>query len=184
MLATLRPLLFASVLAIAWCAGSARADRLQGSLEIGFVGTTTLHDFEGSADPIRVTTETQPDGTWAGEISVPVATLDTGIDARDDNMRALLDAEHYPQIHGRFRDVDAEQLRRDAVLPFLLRIRDMERPVQAKLSHWQQDDERHARFDADFDVSLAAFGLEAPHLLLISVHDTVHVTVHVMLERI
>ena len=67
-------------------------------------------------------------------------------------------------------------------MPLLLRIRDVERPVQAKLSNWQQD-ERHASFDAAFDVSLAAFGLEAPQLLFVRVGDTIHVTVRVTLER-
>ncbi len=164
-------------------AHEARADRVEGSIEITFLGTTTLHDFEGTAAPIRIATETQPDGKWAGEVSVPVATLDTGIDARDAKLRAMLDAPRHPEIRGRLRDVDAEQVRRNGVLPFLLRIRDVERPVQAKISRWQQDDERHARFDADFDVSLAEFGLEAPRVLIVSVDDGVHVTVHVTLER-
>jgi hypothetical protein len=60
----------------------------------------------------------------------------------------------------------------------------VERPVQAKLSNWKQEDDRHARFDAAFDVSLKEFGLEAPSILFVSVEDTVHVTVHVALERI
>ncbi len=162
----------------------ARADRVEALIEISFVGSSTLHDFEGTADPVHVTTEAQPDGKWAGEVSVPVATLDTGIDARDEKLLEMFDAAHHPQIRGHFRDVDAERVQRDAVLPFVLRIRDVERPVQAKLSNWKQPDDRHARFDADFDVSLQDFGLEAPHVLFVSVDDTVHVTVHVALERI
>jgi len=165
-------------------AQAARADRVEGRIEIAFVGSSTVHDFEGTAAPVRVAIETQPDGTWAGEVSVSVATLNTGIDKRDANLLAMLDAPHHPEIRGRFRGVDAEQMRQSAVLPFTLRIRDVERPVQAKLSRWTQADERHARFDADFDVSLADFGLEAPRVLFLSVEDTVHVTVHVALERI
>jgi len=165
-------------------AQGARADRAEARIEISFLGSSTVHDFEGSGAPVRVAIETQPDGTWAGEVSVPVATLDTGIEKRDANLRTMLDAPHHPEIRGLFRAVDAEQARRSALLPFTLRIRDVERPVQAKLSNWKQEDERHARFDADFDVSLQAFGLEAPHVLFVSVEDTVHVTVHVALERI
>jgi polyisoprenoid-binding protein YceI len=187
MRTALRVLLVAPALAIAGSAafaGPARADRVQASLEITFTGSSTLHDFEGRAEPVRVVVETQPDEKWAAEVEVPVAKLDTGIGARDENLRAMLDAAHHPEIHGRFRDVDAEQVRRSGALPFVLRIREVEKPLQAKISQWQQDDERHARFDADFDVSLAAFGLVAPKVLFMSVGDSVHVTVHVTLESI
>ena len=160
----------------------ARADRGVGSIAITFSGSSTLHDFEGTAAPLRVAMESQADGTWTAEVVVPVASLDTGIQARDENLRAMLDAPHHPEIRGRFRDVDAVAVQRRLVLPFLLRIRDVERPVQATLSDWQQDGDR-ARFEATFDVSLAAFGLEAPRVLFMRVADTVHVTVHVTLER-
>jgi len=186
MLFPLRAYLLAPALWMAFgmaFAPDARADRGEGSIEISFVGSATLHEFEGSVAPIRVATESQTDGTWAGEVLVPVASLDTGIRARDENLRAMLDASQHPEIRGRFRDVVAEEVQRSAVLPFLLRIREVERPLQAKLSNWQQDAD-HARFDAEFDVSLAAFGLEAPRVLFIRVEDTVHVTVHVTLERI
>jgi len=165
-------------------AHGARAERIAGSVEISFVGSATVHDFEGNAPPIQVTVDAQPDGKWSGDVAVPVATLDTGISKRDENLRAMLDAPNHPKIQGRFRDVDAEEVRRAAALPFTLRIRDVERPVQAKLSNWKQEDDRHARFDADFDGSLKEFGLEAPSILFVSVEDTVHVTVHVALERI
>ena len=160
----------------------ARADRGEGSIEVSFVGSSTLHDFEGTAKSLHVAMETQADGHWSAEVAVPVATLDTGIGARDEKLRAMLDATHHPDIHGRFRDVDAVEVQRSGVLPFVLRIREVERPVRAQLSHWQQDD-RQARFDAEFDVSLADFGLEAPRVLLLRVQDTVHVTVHVTLRR-
>jgi polyisoprenoid-binding protein YceI len=180
----IHPLAAALAIAIgAAVAHGARADRVSGSIEISFVGSSTVHDFEGSAAPIHVTVESQPDGTWSGEVAVPVVTLDTGIDRRDENLRAMFDASHHPEIHGRFLGVDAEQVRQASVLPFTLRIRDVERPVQAKLSNWNQQDDRHARFDAAFDVSLQDFGLEAPSVLFMSVEDTVHVTVHVALER-
>jgi hypothetical protein len=61
---------------------------------------------------------------------------------------------HHLEIRGRFRAVDAEQMRR-ARCCRSLRIRDVERPVQAKPQGTQADD-RHAR-RRDFDVSLEAF---------------------------
>lgn len=181
-----RLLHLASALAIAWSvafAGAASADRVQATLAITFLGSSTLHGFEGHAQSVTVVAEAQPDGTWSADVAVPVATLDTGIAARDEKLRAMFDAENHPQIHARLRGVAAQQVQSDGALPFALRIRDVEKPVQAKIANWQQDDERHARFDADFDVSLSAFGLEAPKVLFMTVEDRVHVTVHVTLER-
>jgi polyisoprenoid-binding protein YceI len=187
MRASLRVLLIVPALAIAWSvgfAGSVRADRAQATLAITFLGSSTLHGFEGHAAPVTAVAETQPDGTWSADVDVPVATLDTGIAARDEKLRAMFDAVKHPQIQARLRGVGVEQVRSNGALPIVLQIREIEKPVQAKLSNWQQDDERHARFDADFEVSLAAFGLEPPKVLFMAVEDRVHVTVHVTLERL
>jgi polyisoprenoid-binding protein YceI len=115
-------------------------------------------------------------------VNVPVAELKTGNGWRDEGMRTMLGAAHHPQIRGRFRDLDAERVRSSGVLPFLLQIRTLDRPVQAAVSHWRQT-EHEASFDAAFDLSLESFQLEAPRTLFLRVGDTVRVTVHVTLER-
>jgi hypothetical protein len=75
-----------------------------------------------------------------------------------------------------------EEVRSSGVLPFLLQIRTVERPVQAAIRNWRQS-EREASFDADFELSLGRFQLEAPSNFFLSVGDRVRVTVHVTLER-
>jgi polyisoprenoid-binding protein YceI len=172
----------AVVACLAAIAPGARAENGKGTLEISFSATSSLHDFEGNVPSVTFAIESGPGGAWDGDVEVPVAAMDTDIDRRDQNLRAMLDAAQYPQIRGRFRDLEPEQVHASGVLPFLLRIRDVERPVQATLSNWQQDD-RTARFDAEFDVSLRNFALEAPRVLFVRVGDRVHVTVHVTLAR-
>jgi polyisoprenoid-binding protein YceI len=172
----------ALVACLAALASGARADVGKGTIEISFSATSTLHDFEGNVPAVAFAIEPGPSGAWGGDVEVPVAAIDTGIDRRDQNLRAWLDAAQYPRIRGRFRDVDPERARASRVLPFLLRICNVERPVQATVSHWQQDD-RTARFDAEFDVLLHDYSLEAPSVLFVHVDDRVHVTVHVTLER-
>ena len=172
----------AVVACLAAMAPGARADNGNGTVEISFSATSTLHDFEGSVPALAFAVESGPSDAWGGDVEVPVAAIDTGIDQRDKNLRAWLDAAQYPRIRGRFRDVDPERAHASGVLPFLLRIRDVERPAVATVSHWQQQD-RTARFDAEFDVLLHDYSLEAPSLLFVHVGDRVHVTVHVTLER-
>jgi len=172
----------AVVACLAAIAPGAHAENAKGTLSISFSSTSTLHDFEGTVPPVAFAIASVPGGSWDGDVEVPVAAIDTGIDRRDQNLRAWLDAAQYPRIRGRFRDVDPERARASRVLPFLLRICNVERPVQATVSHWQQDG-RTAHFDAEFDVLLHDYSLEAPSLLFVRVGDCVHVTVHVTLER-
>lgn len=172
----------AVVACLAALASGARADAGKGTIEISFSATSTLHDFEGNVPAVAFAIESGPSGAWGGDVEVPVAAIDTGIARRDASLRAMFDAAQYPGVRGRFRDVNPERASAGGVLPFLLRIRDVERPVEATVSHWQQDD-RTARFDAEFDVLLHDYSLEAPSVLFVRVGDRVHVTVHVTLER-
>jgi polyisoprenoid-binding protein YceI len=153
-----------------------------GEADVSFAATSTFHDFEGEVPPVAFALQQDEGGSWSADLSVPVAGIDTGIERRNASMREMLDASHYPEIRGRFRAVDPEAVRQSGVLPFALVIRDQERPMEAHVSSWQQD-ESHASFDADFDVSLEAFQLKAPRVLFIRVGDVVHVRVHVALER-
>lgn len=171
----------ACAVALLGCVAGAAAD-VTGELGISFTATSTLHDFEGEVPPVPLTLHQDEKGGWSAEVGVPVSGIDTGIERRNANMREMLDATDHPEIRGRFQAIDPEEVRGSGVLPFVLVIRDQERPVEAHVSNWQQDESR-ASFDADFDVSLEAFQLEAPGVLFIRVGDVVHVTVHVTLER-
>jgi len=163
-------------------AGSARAQGARGVLDVSFAATSTLHDFEGTAGPLSVSLSQDATGNWSADVTIPVAQMKTGNHRRDESMRSMFDAEQHPQIRGRFRGVDAERVRSSGKLPFVLQIKHVERPVEARVTHWQQG-ERKAEFDAEFDVSLEAFQLEAPRVLFVSVGDAVHVSVHLKLER-
>jgi polyisoprenoid-binding protein YceI len=163
-------------------ASPARAQAARGSLDVSFAVSSTLHDFEGTAGTLSVSLRQDATGTWSADVAIPVAQMKTGNDRRDERMRSMLDAAHHPSILGRVRGVDPESVRRSGKLPLRLQIRDVERELEASVTHWRQD-ERTASFDAAFDVSLAAFQLAAPRLLFVRVGDTVRVNVHLTLER-
>jgi polyisoprenoid-binding protein YceI len=163
-------------------AATARAQDVRGVLRVAFAATSTLHDFEGSAKPASVSVSQDPAGGWSADVTLSVADLSTGNDWRDEGMRSMFEADRHPRILGRVRGVDPEQVRRSGELAFVLRIRDVERPLTARVTHWQQG-ERQASFDAAFDISLAAFGIEAPSIPFNRVGDVVHVSLHLDLER-
>ena len=152
---------------LAFCllgAAMASAQNARGVLDVRFAVTSTLHDFEGTASALEVSLAQDAAGTWSADVTIPVAQLKT-LSVRPE------------QTFG-----DPERVRSSGKLPFVLAIKNVERPVEARVTHWQQS-ENTASFDADFTVSLAAFQLEAPQILFISVGDAVHVSVHLKLER-
>jgi polyisoprenoid-binding protein YceI len=170
------------LLALLFASAPALAEGVRGSARVSFSVTSTLHDFEGTAGSVAVALSQGAEGAWSADVSVPVAAMKTGNRRRDDDMRKMLDAARHPQIRARFRDVEPEKVRSTGVLPFVLQIRTVERPVKAVVRNWRQS-EREASFDAAFDVSLESFQLEAPSRFFLTVGDTVRVTVHVTLER-
>lgn len=155
---------------------------MRGELRVAFSATSTLHDFSGTAPAVALSLSPTSAGRWSADVAIPVASLATGNSWRDGDMREMFDARRHPEIRGSVRDVDPEQVRSRGELAFALRIRDVERSLGGRVTNWRQS-ERQASFDVEFDVSLAAFGLEAPSSFFLRVGDEVRVRVHVDLER-
>ena len=160
---------------------------IAGTCQVRFSGSSTLHDFEGTAPPQPVTLNAIPGtATYSGLVRVPVTQLDTDNSWRDDKLHSLFEAERYSEIIATFDSIDPQLARPAAdgqigTLPFQLRIRAIERPVRAVLSNWSETPAQVA-FDATFTLSLAEFELPAPTVAgLVRVDDSVVVEVHVEL---
>jgi polyisoprenoid-binding protein YceI len=112
--------------------------------------------------------------------------MDTGIDRRDRNMRAMFGADHFPRILADFPRVESSAFAAarsggEGQIDFRLTIRDVTHPVAATVSHWAQAGDG-ASFDAEFEISLESYGLEVPAVLgLLRVKDIVSVRAHVTL---
>jgi len=162
----------------------AAAAPLQAVCSVHFTGTSTLHDFHGTAPSLTFPVEPGAvSGHWKAEATVQVSSLGTDNGTRDANMWAMFDAQHWPLIRASFADIDPTSVATDKRLAFQLTIRDVTRSVVATIESWQQDSDK-VTFDATFDVSLAAFGLKAPSVLgLVHVQDSVAVAVHTVVTR-
>lgn len=168
------------------------APEARGRCEIRFFATSTLHDFSGSvaAEPFVLERHVDASGGepwWSGVVQVSVADMETGIERRDGNMRSMFEAERFPRIIASIGRVEAlptstspEQGR--PTIPFELTIRETTRPIEARVSGWEQHGDA-ASFQAEFDVSLRDFGLEVPPVLgLLRVGDEVRVRTRVSVE--
>ena len=75
---------------------------MKGGNQVSFFSTTPLEDVTGISNAVtgKVTFKVDDIKTLKGSISVPVASLKTGIDLRDEHMKSenWMDAENYPDI--------------------------------------------------------------------------------------
>lgn len=161
----------------------ANAEAVVGRCAVRFFGTSTLHDFEGSA-PCALLAIDPPDanGEYRVRAEVAVAQLGTGISARDRKMRAMFEAKRFPRITASFDRIDPNALRRGSAGAMRISIRGVERSVMPAVSHWAEVAGKSARFRARFELSLRDFGMEPPLAMgFIRVDETVKVEVSVEL---
>jgi len=187
------PLLLISVVLAATASADSAFDRAHGRCEIEFFATSTARNVQGTANarPFLLTRHTDESGEtewWSASVELSVTDLITGWDERDNDMHWMLDANHYPSIFAEFPHIESEayaseHLDEAAPLEFRLTIRDVTRPMTAKVVHWDRDGDR-ASFDAEFDVSTSEFEIKTPTLLgLLRVGDIVSVHAHVEIGR-
>ncbi len=170
------------------------AATLSGTCAVKFFADSTLHKFagQGACEPFTWTTQTTDGGREvirAAVVRVPVTGLDTDNGSRNKNMYAMFDAQQYPQIEGRFGELDPAALLQQLgsgstsePVRFELTIRSITRPVQAVISSVKQTPDQ-VDLVAEFPLSLQDFELKPPSVLgLIRVADQLRVRVEVTLQ--
>ena len=123
----------ALLLCVVLSAATARAESARGALHLSFAATSTLHDFEGTTGPVAVSLSQDANRSLVGgRERSRWRRLKTGNrPARREHARRCSTPRTIPQILGRFRGVDPERVRSSGMLPFVLQIRTVERPVEA-----------------------------------------------------
>ncbi len=164
----------------------------KGGASIKFEGTSTLHDWSGTvkAQPFATTVTMNDAGqptAIKAKVEVKAAEMDTRKTERDENMHKAMKVASFPLISGEFDAAYASLKPAEKLapkqLPFKLTILGKEQNVSAAISNWKQNGSK-ATFDAEFDLSLKACGIEVPSVMLvIRVGDTVKVKVSVELTK-
>ncbi len=177
-------------------AAPARGADLNGSCEVFFLGTSTLHDFSGTApcQPFTLSIERGAQGgqmVQSGAVVTPVSGMDTDNRRRDKKLREMFQSEQFPHIEGTFVSFDIGEALRllrasddgSGHLQFGLSIRNRERLIRANVENFSENPEQIA-FDMEFEVSLQDYRLKPPSVLgLIRVGDMVKVKVEVKLDK-
>ncbi len=179
-------------------ASSARAGNLKGTCDIRFLGTSTLHDFTGTVrcQPFPVSLVDGADGRMVipeVEFSVLVEEMDTQNKNRDKQMREMFQNEKFQRIQAVLSNLDPDKIRQEmrkdpngkGTLEFTLKIRDVERRIQAVIGNLREISGR-VSFDAEFPVSLKEYNLTPPTVFfgIVRVGDKVTVNAAFQLEEV
>ncbi len=166
----------------------------RGVVQISFHGYSTFHDFRGRAvsEPFEYQTASDTsaaDTSTVTRIEVYAESLATPNNALNENMHSTLEAEKFPVIAGMLNHSAFLNIRKGTQKPtefrFRLKIRNSTRIIKAVSSGFFADDDSLG-FHADFSVSLSAYRLEPPTLLLgsVRVKDTIDIRTRVRMHRI
>jgi len=181
-----RSRIITALLSVAVCAAplpaTAAEPAVRGAATSRFTASSTLHDFSGSAPATNFTVEPASNGTWTATVEVPVSTLTTENSLRDRKMREMFHAEEHPLSRADFANIVPDEVRTSGRLPFRLTIAGVTRDVVATVTNWRAT-ATQVDFAAELDLSLSAFGLEAPRTFVIVVADSVHVTTEISLRQ-
>ena len=177
---------------------SASAGELKGNCELRILGTSTLHDFAGTVrcQPFPLSLVGGSDGRMVipeVEISVLVEEMDTRNKTRDKQMREMFQNEKFQRIQAVLSNLDPDKIRQEmrkdpngkGTLEFILKIRDVERRIQAVIGNLREISGR-VSFDAEFPVSLKEYNLTPPTVFfgIVRVGDKVTVNAAFQLEDV
>jgi polyisoprenoid-binding protein YceI len=167
-----------------------RFEVISSSSRVGFDAESTLHDFSGATSDVSGWVEARlsdPAAGGRGRVVVRAATLRTGIDRRDAEMRERLDVERHPELRFDWTGFELEHLERaTATLRGhalgTLTIRGVGRAVRVPVQV-EVDPERQLRLTAELALKMSDFGVDPPRLLFVRVKDEVKVRVSLRLRR-
>ncbi len=143
---------------------------------------TTLHETEGKVTSFSVTPIhfdfDKPQLQEKVEVTVPVASMVTGMDSRDWAMRRMFDVSRYPKIFYRAATAQCSSQSVDLLgctVPGALTIRDKTLPVPLQMTVRREGAKLRASGTAR--ISLKAFNLRPPSVLgILKVFDEVTVS--------
>jgi polyisoprenoid-binding protein YceI len=145
-----------------------------------------LHASDGRSSKIEGKAVVQPDGKVMTMVRVPVASFDTADANRDSNMRETLEASKYPFVV--FKGVTSLALPAatgkaiPATIQGELEFHGVKKPVEVPVTV-QFADDGSATVKGKMTVSLEAFKIDRPSLLMIKLDDDCKIELELKLRR-
>ncbi len=144
-----------------------------GSVEFLAIGTPSFIKVKGEgAKPSGQLTIA--DGKATGEFKLDLSQFKTGMEKRDEHMKATLEVEKYPTATVTFKDITVPQGK--ATIPVELELHGQKKPVtmEAEFSS--------GKALGKMRVKLSEFGIKPPSFAGITVKDDVDVTINSVIQ--
>jgi polyisoprenoid-binding protein YceI len=168
-------LLLAAAAAPALAQGGARLYALQEGSTLGYTLIHKLHEVKGTAKRVEGRARLLPDGTLQVAVRARVEDFDSGNANRDAHMKEATEAHRFPVIE--FKGVSSGvrvPARLPATVPVTVKgqltFHGVKQAVEVPLQVTFQPGAR-AQAEGRFTISLEAFGVERPSLLMVKVQD-------------
>lgn len=160
------------------------AQDAEGTAKINFNGTSTLHNFEGTAESKVIAKKTTEKGLvkWDFFSELIVKTMKTNKDSRDKNMMKMFNETKFPTIEVSIKELDESVLKAAEIKPQSITceitISGIKNSIQATISSVTIKEEALS-FVLNLNISLKQFKLNCPIAMLgmVKVGDQVKVTI-------
>ncbi|MGM0442961.1 MAG: YceI family protein [Fibrobacterota bacterium] len=167
------------------------AESAQATITPSFDAEATMHSFSGRAPavsaPVEITADSAGDTVVSLSAAVPVRSITTDNDKRDENMYGMFEADTWTAVRGVVQKADLARIRPGGAedgLPFKLVIRDRGYYKLGTVTQWRESAEEIS-FRLSFPVSLKRYKLQPPSPMpkVLKVKDRVDVTCDVVITR-
>lgn len=124
------------------------------------------------------------DGKLSGSLNVPLTSIKTGIDLRDEHMKnKYFDVSKYPNAVLILDETPSTLDGKEQTFTGKLKLKDIEKPVKGTLTFKNQDG-KEASGHADFEVKMSDYeALGVPSYKGVTVAETVKVSVDIVAKR-
>jgi YceI-like domain len=141
-----------------------------------------LHRVRGTSREVEGRAVVEPDGSAKVQVRAKVVTFDSGNSNRDVQMRAVTKAPEHPYVtvKGTLADVRFPLTAGERPLKATVELAGKKQAVTIPATLSPEGDRLRAKFS--FPISLDAFGIERPELLMIKVDDRVVIEGNLLFE--
>jgi len=151
--------------------------------QLAFHVVHKLHQIEGLSKGAEGRARVLPDGTVQVQVQARVAEFDSGNENRDAHVKEVVEAVKYPVVT--FKGLGAgvklpESGTSTVTLKGQLTFHGVTQPIDVPIN-LERVDAQHLNAEGTFSVSLEAFKVERPELLLVKVDDKMDIQLKLQL---
>ena len=155
---------------------------IQSESEIEYFGKHPMHSFSGRSSSVALLSDCNDSQTKCDlEFKVPIISLNSGNDNRDNNMLNHLNAFSHPQIIMSFEDFLVKEYDKE-ITNVKININGISQEIQIPLNVSIVSENNYLA-TSTFVISLSEFNIELPELLFASIDNNIRIQVKLLIEN-